>query len=333
MKKIIKIALLSFISLLVFYISADFFYKHNKKQDILINKKNNYIHSFNKENIYKNNIMFNNSLQKNALPWEDCEENNCSKIIKHEIEDKKYQYFWNINTSINKVESIDFKVIHKSFLINESEAVFFICPADVPNAISFSLGYENKEYNEDSLEINESPTIISWGYNNDCFSSKNYDLLYGESKTPSMVGNYINLSGFIDHNSLNGCKSGISYNQPIKYKINSNISINSVYEDNNVKNRRRVGFTSFSVKTIDCNSICNKMLDYYCDADPTYSYCGEEVINAIQSQNKTQNFCSCQIYNVAWGNKNWAFTNAVDIKNAVDFKNNIKTVTCSNVDY
>ncbi len=219
--------------------------------------------------------------------------------------------------------------------INESGSAF-ICPSDLPYAVSYQL--TNPVATNMQGGALESPTIITRGYKNDCVLQNKYDLLYGNDQHPDRNGsNTKNLTAFVPSNLPEGCNSGLGAKQPVIFKASALTIESPVYQEVN-NQMQAVGYTQQTiVAPIDCNMVCNTMLDYYCNADATMNYCGEEVLDSYyissvyKAHNQRQYFCSCKIYNVAWGNVNWAFTNAVDVESAVKYNNPLKNVTCSNV--
>lgn len=224
-----------------------------------------------------------------------------------------------------------------SGIVTSESGSLFICPSDMPYATGYQLTNPLPVAMQDGAVL-ESPTIAARGYINDCMMQKKYDLLYGADQHADISGtNTKNLTAFIPANSPAGCNSGISAKQPVMLKISATTYESPILLSINNKSQV-VGYTQQTiVAPIDCNKACNTMLDYYCDADSTMNYCGEEVLDSYyissiyKARNQRQYFCSCKIYNVAWNNTSWAFTNAVDVESAVKYNNPLKSITCSNV--
>lgn len=214
--------------------------------------------------------------------------------------------------------------------ITESGSAF-VCPSDLPYAVSYQLS--NPVASNMQGGTLERPVIYTRGYTNGCMPQK-YDLLYGSDQHTDWQGAAEQLTAFIPSNLAEGCNSGLGAKQPIIFKASA-LTIESPINGAINNQTQTIGYTQQTiVAPIDCNMVCNTMLDYYCNADASMGYCGEIVLNSyfVNSRYKVGNvreyFCSCKIKSLPY---NSIFTNAVDVESAVKYNNPLKNVTCSNV--
>lgn len=216
--------------------------------------------------------------------------------------------------------------------INESGSAF-ICPSDLPYAVSYQL--TNPVATNMQGGALESPVMYARGYKNDCgWSEKKYDLLYGGDQHVDWQGSAQQLTAFIPGYLPEGCSSGLGAKQPVIFKASATTIESPIYGKIN-NQTQAVGYTQQTViAPIDCQQVCNTMLDYYCNADPSMGYCGQMILNAYyiegvyKKRNIPEYFCSCKIKDLPG---NYIFTNAVDVESAVKYNNPLKNVTCSNV--
>lgn len=219
-------------------------------------------------------------------------------------------------------------------LVNESSSGF-VCPSNLPYAVNFK--FTNPPQNQsDTSSFTESQTIYARGYMNSCGygAAPKPDLLYGQDQYSETYGNAKNMTAFVPSSLPEGCGSGVSAKQPVIFKIRA---VTTESPTLMLMNRKYhvVGYTQQTiVSPVDCNKVCNTMLDYYCNADPEMGYCGEIVLDAYRisstykARNLPEDFCSCKVKFLTYDG---AFTNAVDIESAVKYNNPLKSVTCSNL--
>lgn len=203
----------------------------------------------------------------------------------------------------------------------------FNCPRQLPFATSYTL--------ESSIN-----NIIEYGqiYKNACYDipkgsgSQSNDLLYGASQQVSSFGSAENLSAFIPVDAPGGCLSSknkylvdiaIPESAVVVTPIMQSIGAESVV----------MGFIQTISLNIDCDKICNHMLNNLCASD--WSYCGQKIAASYYRQNTyfaaniKENFCSCSIQG-QYAGKPYYFTNVVDLENVINYTNRLNSVTCSN---
>lgn len=203
----------------------------------------------------------------------------------------------------------------------------FTCPRQLPFATSYTL--------ESSIT-----NIIEYGqiYKNACYDipkgskSQSNDLLYGDSQIIDSNGTAANLTAFIPVDAPGGCLSSKN-----KYLVDisipeSNIIVTPITQSIGTESIV-TGFNQTINLNIDCNKVCNHMLNNLCAND--WSYCGQTVAasyyrkNTYLAANIQENFCACSIQG-QYAGKSYFFTNAVDLENVINYTNRLSSVTCSN---
>ena len=209
----------------------------------------------------------------------------------------------------------------------------FVCPANLPYVVNHVLTYSRSDVADG---VAESPTIYARGYMNSCGFSDvtRSDLLYGSDQHSDFNGKASNLSAFVPNTIPNGCNTGVAAAQPVIVKISAQTVESPIYAQVNNK-IQIVGYQQTTTPQVDCNKICNAMLDNYCNADSSMGYCGEIIVNSYyvkgtyNLRKRPEHFCSCGVEDLAYPGQ--PFTNAVDVESAVKYNNPIKSITCSNM--
>ncbi len=206
----------------------------------------------------------------------------------------------------------------------------FICPHDLPFAISYQLE-----------STTQGKTLYGQVYKNACYDNPqgskaaNNDLLYGENQNIDSNGKAEQMTAFKPIGQPEGCHMASNNIQaPIKISESTTVitPITTIVNNESIT----IGYKQTTKLNINCLQICNSMLNHLCAAGDTINitYCKQTVAAAYQRKtiyylrNIQQNFCACQIYSPLYGG--YSFTNAVDIESAIDYHNQLSSVTCSN---
>lgn len=211
----------------------------------------------------------------------------------------------------------------------ESNSSNFICPHDLPFAISYQLE-----------STTQRKTLYGQVYKNACIEqpggSANNDILYGENQNIDSFGKTEQMTAFKPINQPEGCHLAINnIKAPIKISESATIitPITTIVNDKPII----IGYKQTTNLNINCLNICNSMLNTICAAGDTINitYCKQTITAAYQRstvyylRNLRQNFCACQVYSPLYGG--YSFTNAVDIESAITYHNRLSSVTCSNI--
>lgn len=213
--------------------------------------------------------------------------------------------------------------------MTESNSSNFICPHDLPFAISYQLE-----------STTQRKTFYGQVYKNACIEqlggSANNDILYGENQNIDSFGKTEQMTAFKPINQPEGCHLAINnIKAPIKISESATIitPITTIVNDKPII----IGYKQTTNLNINCLNICNSMLNTICAAGDTINitYCKQTITAAYQRstvyylRNLRQNFCACQVYSPLYGG--YSFTNAVDIESAITYHNRLSSVTCSNI--
>ena len=207
----------------------------------------------------------------------------------------------------------------------------FVCPHDLPFAISYQLE-----------STTQRKTLYGQVYKNVCYNNPpgskdaNNDLLYGENQNIDSNGKAEQMTAFKPIDQPEGCHLAINNIQaPIKISESATIvtPITTIVNNESIT----IGYKQTTNLNINCLQICNSMLNHLCAAGDSIniSYCKQTITAAYQRsttyylRNIQQNFCACQVYSSLYGG--YSFTNAVDIESAINYHNQLSSVTCSNI--
>jgi hypothetical protein len=213
--------------------------------------------------------------------------------------------------------------------VESSTTSSFICPHDLPFAISYQLE-----------STAQRKILYGQVYKNACIGqpggSANNDILYGENQNIDSFGKTEQMTAFKPINQPEGCHLAINNIQaPIKISESTTIvtPITTIVNNESIT----IGYKQTTNLNINCLQICNSMLNHLCAAGDSIniSYCKQTITAAYQRsttyylRNIQQNFCACQVYSSLYGG--YSFTNAVDIESAINYHNQLSSVTCSNI--
>lgn len=215
--------------------------------------------------------------------------------------------------------------------IESTNSSSFICPHDLPFAISYQL--------ESTVQ---HKILYGQVYKNACIGqpggSANNDILYGENQNIDSFGKTEQMTAFKPINQPEGCHLALNnIKAPIKVSESTTLitPVTTIVNDKAIT----IGYKQTTNLNINCLQICNSMLNSICAAGDTINitYCKQTITAAYQRstvyylRNTRQNFCACQVYNPPTDkDSSYQFTNAVDIENAINYHNQLSSVTCSN---
>ncbi len=215
--------------------------------------------------------------------------------------------------------------------VESSATSSFICPHDLPFAISYQL--------ESTVQ---RKILYGQVYKNACIGqpggSANNDILYGENQNIDSFGKTEQMTAFKPINQPEGCHLALNnIKAPIKISESTTLitPVTTIVNDKAIT----IGYKQTTNLNINCLQICNSMLNSICAAGDTINitYCKQTITAAYQRstvcylRNTRQNFCACQVYNPPTDkDSSYQFTNAVDIENAINYHNQLSSVTCSN---
>ncbi len=206
----------------------------------------------------------------------------------------------------------------------------FICPHDLPFAISYQLE-----------STTQGKILYGQVYKNACIEqpggTANNDILYGENQNIDSFGKTEQMTAFKPINQPEGCHLALNnIKAPIKISESTTIvtPITTIVNNEPIT----IGYKQITNLNINCLQICNSMLNSICAAGDTINiaYCKQTITAAYQRstvyylRNTRQNFCACQVYNPPGKYAAYQFTNAVDIESAINYHNQLSSVTCSN---